>query len=147
MNETDRVKALDQLDALRVTLATETPEPENTPSPTPSTAVTLRGALTREPEIRYTREGIANCQLGIACTDKGSESTSYFDVVTWSDLAENCALSLCKGYTVTVTGRLVLRTWETEEEEHRSRVEVEADDVAVSLRMATADVHAVQRRS
>ena len=47
---------------------------------------------------------------------------------------------------VVVTGRLEHRTWETEEGEHRSKVEITADEVGASLRFATAEVHKVERR-
>ena len=115
---------------------------------------TITGNLTREPEIRYTREGQATAQLGVAVnrrwqdrtTQEWQESTSFFDVVCWRDLAENVALSLTKGMRVVVTGRLEHRTWETEEGEHRSKVEITADEVGASLRFATADVHKVERR-
>ncbi len=56
------------------------------------------------------------------------------------------ALSLTKGMRVVVTGRLEHRTWETEEGEHRSKVEITADEVGASLRFATAEVHKVERR-
>ncbi len=98
---------------------------------------TITGNLTREPEIRYTREGQATAQLGVAVnrrwqdrtTQEWQESTSFFDVICWRDLAENVALSLSKGMRVVVTGRLEQRTWETEEGEHRSKVEITADEV------------------
>jgi single-strand DNA-binding protein len=48
---------------------------------------------------------------------------------------------------VVVTGRLEHRTWETEEGEHRSKVEITADEIGPSLRFATADVHKVERQS
>ena len=44
-----------------------------------------------------------------------------------------------------MTGRLEQRSWETEQGEKRSVVEIVADDVAPSLRFATAEVH--QRRA
>jgi single-strand DNA-binding protein len=46
---------------------------------------------------------------------------------------------------VVVTGRLEQRSWETEEGEHRSKVEITADEVGPSLRFATADVQKVER--
>ena len=115
---------------------------------------TITGNLTREPEIRYTREGQATAQLGVAVnrrwqdrtTQEWQESTSFFDVICWRDLAENVALSLSKGMRVIVTGRLEQRTWETEEGDHRSKVEITADEVGPSLRFATADVQRVERR-
>jgi single-strand DNA-binding protein len=115
---------------------------------------TITGNLTREPEIRYTREGQATAQLGVAVnrrwqdrtTHEWQESTSYFDVTCWRDLAENVALTLTKGMRVIVTGRLEQRSWETEQGEHRSKVEITADEVGPSLRFATADVQKVERR-
>jgi single-strand DNA-binding protein len=115
---------------------------------------TITGNLTREPEIRYTREGQATAQLGVAVnrrwqdrsTQEWQEATSFFDVVCWRDLAENVALSLSKGMRVVVTGRLEQRSWETEEGEHRSKVEITADEIGPSLRFATADVQRTERR-
>ena len=118
-----------------------------------SNSTTICGNLTREPEIRYTNEGQATTQLGMAVNrrwqDKTSgewqESTSFFDVVCWRDLAENVALSLSKGMRVVVTGRLEQRSWETDDGEHRSKVEIVADEIGPSLRFATADVRRTMR--
>ena len=117
------------------------------------TAVTVAGNLTRDPEIRYTREGQATTSLSVAVnrrwqnqqTKEWEESVSFFDVVCWRDLAENVALSLTKGSRVLVSGRLEQRSWETDGGERRSKVEIVADDVAGSLRFATVDVHNVIR--
>jgi single-strand DNA-binding protein len=119
-----------------------------------TTQITLIGNLTREPEIRYTKDGQASTSLGVAVNrrwqDRSSnewqESTSFFDVVCWRDLAENVALSLVKGTRVVVTGRLEHRSWETPEGEHRSKVEVVADDLGPSLRFATAEVQRTERK-
>jgi len=116
---------------------------------------TITGNLTREPEIRYTREGQATAQLGVAVnrrwqdrsTQEWQEAVSYFDVICWRDLAENVALSLSKGMRVVVTGRLEQRTWDNEEGEHRSKVEITADEIGPSLRFATADVQRNERRA
>jgi single-strand DNA-binding protein len=118
-----------------------------------STAIT--GNLTREPEIRYTRDGQASTLLGVAVnrrwqdrqTKEWEESTSFFDVVCWRDLAENAALSLGKGMRVVVVGRLEQRSWETEEGERRSKVEIVAEEVGPSLRLATAEVQRTDRRA
>jgi single-strand DNA-binding protein len=61
-------------------------------------------------------------------------------------LAENVALTLSKGMRVVVTGRLEQRTWETEDGDHRSKVEITADEIGPSLRFATADVKRTERR-
>ena len=119
-----------------------------------SNTTTLSGNLTRDPEIRYTRDGQASATFGLAvnrrwqsrASDEWEEVTSFFDVVCWRDLAENVALSLVKGSRVIVTGRLEQRTWEIDAGERRSRVEVSAEDVGPSLRFATAEVTRAERR-
>jgi single-strand DNA-binding protein len=53
-------------------------------------------------------------------------------------LAEHVAESLTKGNRAVVIGRLKSRSWETPDGDKRSVVEVEADEVAPSLRWAIA---------
>jgi single-stranded DNA-binding protein len=60
------------------------------------------------------------------------------DPYVWRQLAEHAAQSLAKGGRVMVTGRLKSRSWETPEGDKRLVVEVEADEVASSLRWAVA---------
>ena len=79
-------------------------------------------------------------------TQEWQEATSFFDVVCWRDLAENVALSLSKGMRVVVTGRIEQRSWEADDDEHRSKVGIVADEIGPSLRFATADVQRVERR-
>ena len=117
--------------------------------------VTLVGNLTRDPELRFTPTGQARAQLGIAVnrrwqnrqTSEWEEQTSFFNIVCWGELADNVSESLGKGARVIVTGRLEQRSWDTPEGEKRSVVEVVADEVAPSLRYATAKVERTERRS
>ncbi|MBP91492.1 MAG: single-stranded DNA-binding protein [Acidimicrobiaceae bacterium] len=105
--------------------------------------VTLVGNITRDPELRFTSAGIAVASFGLAWNRKnrdGEESVSFFDVTCWRDLAENVAESLSKGNRVVVYGRLDQQSWENDNGERRSKVEVIADEVAPSLRWATAEV-------
>ena len=119
-----------------------------------SNTTTLSGNLTRDPEIRYTRDGQANATFGLAVnrrwqprgSDEWEESTSFFDVVCWRELAENVALTLVKGSRVIVAGRLEQHTWENDNGERRSRVEVTAEEVGPSLRFATAEISRTERR-
>ncbi len=55
-------------------------------------------------------------------------------------MAENAANSLTKGTRVVVSGRLEQRSWETDNGDKRSIVEINADEIAPSLRFATAVV-------
>jgi single-strand DNA-binding protein len=117
-------------------------------------SITIVGNITRDPELRYTPSGQANVRLGVAVNrrwqDRGSgewqEATSFFDVIAWRELAENVNESLKKGARVIVTGRLEQRTWE-QEGNKRSVVEIIADEIAPSLRWATAKVENTDRRS
>src|SRR5919206_3448373 len=116
--------------------------------------VTLVGNITRDPELRFTNTGQATATFGLAVnrmwtdrqTNERRESTSFFDVVCWREMAENVSESLQKGARVVVTGRLEQRSWETPEGERRSKIEVIADEVGPSLRWATAEVRKNDRR-
>lgn len=116
-------------------------------------SITIVGNVTRDPELRFTPTGQANARLGVAvnrrwqdkATGEWQEATSFFDVVCWRELAENVGTSIKKGTRVVVTGRLEQRTWEKEGEK-RSAVEIVADEVAPSLRWATATVEKTDRR-
>ena len=116
-------------------------------------SITIVGNITRDPELRYTPSGQANVRLGVAVNrkwqDRSSgewqEATSFFDVIAWRELAENVNESLKKGARVIVTGRLEQRTWE-QEGNKRSVVEIIADEIAPSLRWATAKVEKTERR-
>jgi len=116
-------------------------------------SITVTGNLTRDPEIRYTRDGQASIQLGVAVnrrwqdqkTHEWEEATSFFDVVCWRELAENAAMTLTKGMRIMVVGRLEQRSWESELGERRNKVEIVADEIGPSLRWATAEVHRHER--
>jgi single-strand DNA-binding protein len=116
--------------------------------------ITVVGNLTRDPEIRYTAggKGVANLDIAVnrkwmnRQTNEWEERTSFFKVVVFGEMADHCSESLQKGNRVLVTGRLEQRSWETEKGEKRNAVEIVADEVAPSLRYATAEVKRTERR-
>jgi len=118
-------------------------------------SVTLIGNITRDPELRFTPSGAATATFGLAVnrrwqnrqTNEWEEATSFFDVVCWRELAENASESLQRGSRVIVTGRLEQRSWETQEGDKRSKIEVIADEIGPSLRWATAEVKKNDRRT
>ena len=120
----------------------------------PDNNVTLVGNITRDPELRFTPSGAAVATFGLAVNrrwqDRGSgqwqEQTSFFDVKCWAQMAENVSESLSRGSRVVVSGRLEQRSWETERGDKRSKVEVVADEIAPSLRWATAQITKNERR-
>lgn len=110
--------------------------------------VTLVGNVTRDPEMAFTPSGAGNAKFGIAVnrrwqnktTNEWEEQVSFFNVTAWGSLGDNVAESVSKGDRVIVTGRLEQRSWETDEGEKRSIVEVVADEVGPSLRWANATI-------
>lgn len=117
-------------------------------------SITVVGNLTRECELRFTPSGAANLKVGVAVnrrwqnkqTNEWEEAVSFFDVVAWRDLAEHASESLKKGDRVVVTGRLEQRSWEADDGSKRYATEIIADDIAPSLRWATAKVSKVERQ-
>jgi len=105
--------------------------------------VTVVGNVTRDPELRFTQGGMAVANFGVAWNKRkkdGEEETSFFDVSCFQQLAENVAESITKGARVVIYGTLQQRSWENQEGERRSKVEIIADDIAPSLRWASAEV-------
>ncbi|OED34316.1 single-stranded DNA-binding protein [PVC group bacterium (ex Bugula neritina AB1)] len=98
--------------------------------------VLLLGNLTRDPELRYIPSGSAVANLGIAVnrsytTQSGEkkEEVCYVRVVAWSKLAEICGEYLTKGSPILVEGRLQSRSWETEDGQKRTSLEIVADNI------------------
>lgn len=111
-----------------------------------SSQVTIVGNITRDPDLKYTPNGAAVVKLGVAVNKRVKQNgewvdgdPSFFDVTAWNTLAENIAETLAKGNRVVVTGRLEQRSWE-QDGNKRYAVEIVADEVAPSLRWATAVV-------
>ena len=105
--------------------------------------VTVVGNVTRDPELRFTQGGMAVANFGLAWNKRkqdGEEEVSFFDVSCFRNLAENVAESITKGARVVVYGTLSQRSWENQEGERRSKVEIIADDVAPSLKWASAEI-------
>jgi single-strand DNA-binding protein len=116
--------------------------------------ITLVGNITRDPELRFTPSGQATATFGLAVnrvwndrqTNERKEAVSFFDIVCWREMAENTSESLQKGARVIVTGRLEQRSWENQEGEKRSKIEVVADEVGPSVRWAVAKPEKTDRR-
>jgi len=96
--------------------------------------VILAGNLVRDPEIRYLPSGLSVTSFGIAVNSRYKqnnelkEEVSFFDIVVFGKLGENCAEYLSKGRPVLVEGRLRQRRWESDGVK-RSKIEVVADGV------------------
>ena len=118
------------------------------------TKVTVVGNLTADPELRYSEKGIPWVKFTVASTPRVFNPGSgqwedgeplYLPCVVWRDAAENIAESLVKGCRVVVHGDLVQRSWQTDEGQKRSRLEMKNPEVAASLLYARAEVTKVPR--
>ncbi len=99
--------------------------------------VTLIGNLGRDPEVRYTANGAAICNLGLATSrswkDKASgdkvEETEWHRVVLYDRLAEIAGEYLKKGRSVYIEGRLKTRKWQDKEGKDVYTTEVVAENM------------------
>jgi single-strand DNA-binding protein len=119
-------------------------------------AITITGNITADPEPRALPSGTPVATFTVADTPRRQDpntgdwkdsETLFQRVTAWNDLAANAAKSLHRGDTVTVTGRLVSKSYTAESGDTRTYTEIRADDVAVSLRYATAAVTKTARKT
>src|SRR5215211_6491325 len=103
--------------------------------------VVLAGNLTRDPELRFTNDGIPVCSFGLAVNRVRSrnEEVDFFDITCWRDLGETVANYKKKGDPILLEGRLQYRTWEAQDGSKRSKVDVVADNVQFLGGRADAD--------
>ena len=79
--------------------------------------VVLVGRLTRDPELKYTGNGIAVANFNIACNrpfrnQQGEQETDFINCVVWRKPAENLANYMKKGNQIGVDGRVQTRSYE-----------------------------------
>jgi len=94
--------------------------------------VELLGRVGADPELRQTQSGTAVVQLRLATDRRNGEGESLTDwhtVVCWAKQAEAVAEYVRTGERVYVSGRMQQQSWENDEGERRSRIEVHAHEV------------------
>lgn len=96
--------------------------------------VILVGNLTRDPELAQTPSGISVCKFSVAVNRdytnaNGERDADFINVVTWRNLADNCAKYIVKGSKVAVCGSLQTSSYEDRNGEKRYRTDVVADSV------------------
>jgi single-strand DNA-binding protein len=94
------------------------------------------GNLGRDPELRYTPQGVAVCSFSMATNekrrDKSGESqdvTTWFKITLWREKAETAAKYLTKGSTVYIEGRLRIEEWTDRDNNNRYTLDVQATDM------------------
>ena len=95
--------------------------------------VVSAGNLTRDPELRFTQQGVpvANFSIAVNRVRSKSEAVDFFNVSCWRELGERVANSNYKkkGDPILVEGHLQYRSWQTPDGTKRSAVEVVANNV------------------
>lgn len=96
--------------------------------------VVLIGRLTKDPELRYTPNGVAVATFTLAVdrsrlNPQGEREADFIPIVVWQKQAENCANYIGKGRLVAVDGRLQVRTYDGKDGQRRWVTEVVAESV------------------
>jgi single-strand DNA-binding protein len=99
--------------------------------------VLLMGNLTKDPELRYTPNGSAVADFGLAinrtytsASGEKKDDTCFVDINVWGKQAESTSKYLKKGSPAFIEGRLQLDQWEDKETGRaRSRLRVVAERV------------------
>lgn len=118
------------------------------------TVITVVGNLTADPELSFTQSGVAVANFTVTSTQRRFDRQSgewrdgeatFLRCSVWRQYAENVAESLTRGARVLVQGPLAQRSFETREDEKRTVVELQVDEIGPALRYATATVNKVRR--
>lgn len=98
--------------------------------------IIIVGNLGRDPELRYTPQGVAVCNFSVATNEKKRDKsgelqdvTTWFRVTLWRNQAENASKYLQKGSPVYVEGRLGLEEWTDRDGNNRYTLEVQGSEM------------------
>lgn len=100
--------------------------------------VMIIGDLGRDPEMKYTSSGksittfsVATNRSWVTSSGDRKNETEWFKVVAWGSLAEICYNHLSKSQKVYIEGRLQTHTWEDENNNKHSNVEIVAKEMII----------------
>lgn len=96
--------------------------------------VVLVGRLTKDPELRYTPNGIASCRFTVAvnrtfANEHGERDADFISCVAWRKQAENLANYQCKGALIGVEGRIQTGSYEGQNGQRVYTTDVVADSI------------------
>lgn len=82
--------------------------------------VKLMGNITQDPDLRFTPNGSAVLNFSMATNrsykmgEEWKEEATFHNIVVWANLAQQLSTRIKKGTRIYVSGRLQVRTWESE---------------------------------
>ena len=99
--------------------------------------VNITGNLTRDPELRATGSGTQILRFGVAVNDRArnqqtgewEDRPNFVDCVVFGARADALSRILSKGSKVAIEGKLRYSSWETQDGQRRSKLEVVVDEV------------------
>ena len=96
--------------------------------------VFLIGNLTRDPELTETAGGVSVCRFSIAVnrnytSSDGERQADFFNITAWRGLGDTVARFCKKGSKVAVSGSIQMRTYEDNNGQKRTAVDIVAQDV------------------
>ena len=105
--------------------------------------VFLIGNLTRDPELSNTASGVSLCRFSIAVSrpytqGDGEKKTDFFNCTVWRGMAENVAKYCKKGNKVAIEGSVQIRTYEDNNGQQRTAVDVICSNVEFLSQKSTA---------
>jgi single-strand DNA-binding protein len=98
-------------------------------------SILIEGNVVRDAERKHLASGTELCNFSVASNryfkkdDSFEQEVSYFDVETWSKLAESCGDKLKKGRGVRIVGRLKQDRWQGPDGKNLSKVKIVAEHV------------------
>lgn len=92
------------------------------------------GRLTKDPELRYTPNGVAVCRFTLAVNrtfsnQSGEREADFINILVWRKPAENSANYLKKGSLAGIEGRIQTGSYEGQDGKRVYTTEVVADSV------------------
>lgn len=93
--------------------------------------VTIVGNVGRDPEMRYTSEGVGVCSFSVAVNQGygDRQKTIWFRVSAWRNLAETCSQYVHKGMLVLVAGTVEANSYMGNDGQPRASLELTAQRV------------------
>ncbi|MDP5107470.1 MAG: single-stranded DNA-binding protein [Candidatus Nanopelagicales bacterium] len=116
---------------------------------------TVIGNAVTDVSLRTTTTGVSVASFRIASNprrfDKATNSwieqeTNFLTITAWSQLAENVALSVHKGQSLVVSGKLKVRRWQ-DGEKNGTSVEIDAVSIGHDLNRGTSEFTKIKRVS
>lgn len=92
----------------------------------------LMGRLIRDPELRYTGNGVPVCSFSIAINTGSGENqtTDYINCVAWNKTAEFVDKYFSKGRMIIIVGKIQTRVWEGKDGKKNYATDVVANEVS-----------------